>query len=149
MLNLSETEKAYLAGLFDGEGCIGLYNEKKSNYFATYLYVTNTDFRAAKWLTDRVPYGKIKPRVRYKNKPVWEWLVRKREHVKEILQTLLPYLVIKVDQASVLLSYMDEEDKSRGNCAKNTQIPPEMVTRRTEISNELKRLKQAPTQTVQ
>lgn len=72
MLNLTETEKAYLAGLFDGEGCIGLYCEQGSNYFATYLYLVNSDFRAARWLMDKVPYGQIKPRSRYVNRPIWE-----------------------------------------------------------------------------
>lgn len=62
---------------------------------------------------------------------------------------LLPYLVIKADQVTVLLSFLDEERNIRGECPKNKKIPPEMRARCEEVSEELKRLKRVPTSLVQ
>ena len=40
----SETEIAYFAGLFDGEGCIGIYKHPRSG-FSYKLTLSNTDPR--------------------------------------------------------------------------------------------------------
>ena len=64
---LSDVEKAYLAGIFDGEGCISVYQAKHRTkqsdkiYYSEQLSVLigNTDVRLIEWLHAKIPEGTI------------------------------------------------------------------------------------------
>ncbi len=140
MINLTETEKAYLAGIFDGEGNIGYYKANGSH--AIYVQITNTDSRVISWLVSRIDYGYVKTRKRHVNrKPVWEWLIRNRDNAIEFLNTIKPYLVIKLDQVDLLLSLMNDERLLRGDKKKFQSLSPEIIERRISVETQMKALK--------
>ena len=139
MLNLTETEKAYLAGLFDGEGSIGFYLTRTESFTAT-LCITNTDFRIMTWLQLHIPFGTIYSKAPNNNRrPAWGWKTSKREHVVEFLEAIKSYLVIKLDQAILLLSHLNAEQKIIRT--KSEKLTASMTKTRTEVGLELKRLK--------
>lgn len=106
-------ERAYAAGLFDGEGCVQLYmrvstmrSGRKNNALRTALSVSNTDLRPLYWLQER--YGgrlSIDPRHtqksdNHKRRPVARWIVFSDE-ADVFAQDIYPFVIIKREQLSI------------------------------------------------
>jgi hypothetical protein len=90
-LNLSETEAAYIAGLFDGEGTVVMVKG------FPVLSLGSTCHDAIQFLHDKLggrsylyPNG-----TGLGHKPFWSWKLSKRYAVREALRRLAPYLIIK------------------------------------------------------
>jgi hypothetical protein len=100
---LNETEKAYLAGIIDGEGCVGL-GVRLKKYITPTLQITNTDERLMLWLVEHCG-GKVYPRLaegRPTRKPSWLWSVAGQK-ARTVIETAQPYLVLKAAQAEIVL----------------------------------------------
>ena len=138
MLNLTEAEQGYLAGLFDGEGTIGYYDFR--NRHECTAMITNADPRVMSWLLNKVGYGNVhtvrKAYTRRKH-TVHHWRICSRPRVQEFLETIYPYLIIKRDQAEILLNLWKIEHP------KKNAITPEVKARRDEVMEQLKYLKTA------
>lgn len=136
MINLIETQKAYIAGLFDGEGTIGFYLKKSIGYHRVSLAIYNSDLRVLEWLSTLIPDGKI-----YKNRtsphPVYQWQLQKYSTIKDLLIAIKPYLIIKLDQVNLLLSFWDAEAKIRDS----KKLSNDVLNLRTETEIKLKELK--------
>lgn len=95
----SVSEKlAYLAGLIDGEGCI--YINEKSGLS---LSVTNSDPTPLLFFKEFFVCGavfKVSPKV---NLTVWRWNIT-GESARSILRAVLPFLIIKQEQARAALN---------------------------------------------
>lgn len=95
---------AYLAGLLDGEGNIGVYRSKNAKGYWGYavnLNVANTDRRLMRYLVQQ--FGGV-----FHTKPtgfLWEPNGGK-DRIQEILNSVLPYLVIKRQQAELVLGFI-------------------------------------------
>lgn len=50
---LSKTERAYLAGILDGEGCLSLGGRLNARYITPTVQVTNTRYELLLWLHSR------------------------------------------------------------------------------------------------
>ena len=55
-----EREKAYLAGLVDGEGSIVIYRDKRYETFGIKLEIANTDFELLEWVKTRFGGGIVR-----------------------------------------------------------------------------------------
>jgi hypothetical protein len=113
MNELTETEKAYLAGFFDGEGCINISSSQpKGNATTRHQLVVvigqcNEEF-LTRW-SAKCGIGKLyEDRSDKSNIPkilrAWHW----RMHGKQaatFLSTILPYLDIKRTQAEIALKF--------------------------------------------
>ena len=113
---LEPTKAAYLAGLIDGEGTIGVYGTQKCpRYFRCTVIVTNCDPVLMAWLRE-LGVGRIDvQRGRLaQHRPVSRWRVEKREDVRAVLRAVLPYLVVKRAQALLALDFFDTEVADRG-----------------------------------
>jgi hypothetical protein len=135
---LTEVEKAYFAGIFDGEGTIGYY-QRKRGYYQIQLAITNTDFGLLTWIQSVVPYGFTRVRESRRDHPSrlpqWEWTLTAKAEAHEVLTELRPYLRVKGRQADVLLSLLDGESMTR------QRTSPAIDLRRQTAVIELKRLK--------
>jgi len=97
---------AYLAGIFDGEGCITSYGTPRKDH-TTYsapsvsVQVSNNDLEVLVFSQRRLG-GKIYSKgVRKPGyKPQWSWFLRGKE-AENCLLELLPYLRIKQSQARI------------------------------------------------
>lgn len=99
-----EIELAYLAGFFDGEGCITLSGPSRlwdgsrgGVGRSLVLKVTNTD-RASLEPWERWGGGIVAYRPRGNRLPCWRWACRGQQAV-DCLRELRPYLRVKARQA--------------------------------------------------
>lgn len=109
-----DTDWAYLAGLIDGEGCISASSQHAPRYHAQ-LKVLNTDRRMLNWIRETFAKGSVSVnRLGEGNsKTCFKWRVTGKENVAYILTEVLPYLVIKKDQALLARELCERPEQSR------------------------------------
>jgi hypothetical protein len=110
---LDKTKFAYLAGLIDGEGsfCISRVNTSFGYSFARCIVVANTDKKVMKWLVQNFG-GRVKVfalRNPEKHKRRLQWLPNGTKNLENLVLGILPYLVIKREQAKVFLEFIRED----------------------------------------
>ena len=113
MLQPTETDKAYIAGIIDGEGCIGLNEHRRlgarchTPSVVASVQVVMTDAEAVNFIAER-----YKGRVRHSagrditRKAYFTFNASDRREVEVLVKDIYPYLKIKVRQADVLLDYL-------------------------------------------
>ncbi len=109
MGGINEVELAYIAGIFDGEGCISLperhYPQTESTY-SLVACVSNTN----EWLLlylKSIFGGSISVR-NDRNRPCWNWSLRHKK-AGEFLKVIYPFLRIKKPQAEVAIRFQDRK----------------------------------------
>lgn len=116
---------AWLAGFIDGEGSIGIYNEKDkrkgSNYsrFRPSLQIANTNKNSLIFAKEIIGDGNvIEQKGRYiknpNNKICYVYNLRKPSKLVDILNLLIPFLKIKQRQAILLADYCDRRIAIKG-----------------------------------
>jgi hypothetical protein len=107
--NLSETEKAYLAGIVDGEGSIGIYHRDKdeSEFKHSYADITimNTSVSLMEWITSKVG---IHYRVAYAekgNRKQCYLLSLRGSRAISFICAITPYLIIKKDRSMIAIQF--------------------------------------------
>lgn len=103
---LTKIEKAYMAGLFDGEGCIVIAEEVRHSKVISYrlqIALGNQDEPVIFWLKakfgGRVGLNKRPDKMRY-------WVASSRE-AGAILKQIVPFLQIKKQQCLLALSFLE------------------------------------------
>ncbi len=118
---MKETECAYLAGIVDGEGNIGLVRRPPkpecgeiSPTFLDYVKISNTDYRMLAWVKDKVGAGSIyaEARVKERCRKIYTWHISS-EKSADFLAQVYPYLVVKKEQADVIFLFRKTFDKRR------------------------------------
>ncbi len=115
--NWSETTRAYLAGIIDGEGTITVIknNRKKKNgkeyvYDRPILTIANTDYSLRDYLFSLGIGGFSHDRRISKNcKQAFQWTLSSVNAVYAVLKVILPYLVIKREKALFLMGWIREK----------------------------------------
>jgi len=110
---LSDTDKAWMAGFFDGEGSIGLYRKNKDGQFyavATRLTIAQLDrdilvpyfeaFGGALTLIDR-PDRKESKHTQY-----WTWSCDNVSYAAMFMQVIRPWLRQKGEEADLLIEFL-------------------------------------------
>jgi len=98
-----ETNKAWAAGIVDGEGHVKVERYKRSRGI---VRVDNTDMRILEKLKDCFG-GNIYPNFRKdrpKSKPCWFWIVTGKQ-VVPVLEGILPYLISKKEKAETVMEF--------------------------------------------
>ena len=100
--NLSESEKWYFAGIFDGEGCVHM-RISETGVCRFYLTVTTTSPNLLAWIRAKMP-GRcyIQTRERPGRKFAWIWVVPGNRRVICLCHELAPYLTVKRRQAELV-----------------------------------------------
>jgi hypothetical protein len=108
---LTEAEKAYAAGLFDGEGGIVIQKPRRSKGHTLMVTLAMRAPAAVTWLQERWP-GSLRPHVRQPREresiTVWYW-VRSTSAAAECLSDILPYLLAKHDQAQLAIEFQSHK----------------------------------------
>jgi hypothetical protein len=133
---LTEPEKGYLAGLFDGEGTIGYYDFRERH--ESTVMITNADPRVMNWLVEKIGYGNVhtvrKAYARRKH-VVHHWRISNKPRVYDFLEAISPYLIVKKDQVELLLNLWKSEKPGKN------KITGELKARRDVAMDQLKFLK--------
>lgn len=105
-----ETDKAWFAGIIDGEGCISIY--KRGNNFVPSVKIANTNELLINKCKQILSEAGIEYFLRYSDrgdrknaKPAWELMMESRPRVIAVLQLIYPYLVSKKIQADLVLDW--------------------------------------------
>lgn len=101
---LTATQAAYMAGLVDGEGTIMLYRRRQ--YAALRLVVSNTNAAVLDWCATTMGVGDVqwKHRGNEKHRAAGMWSANS-DAAEGIIAQMLPYLVIKRQQAELALDF--------------------------------------------
>lgn len=141
---------AYLAGIIDGEGCfvIGCYAFSKKTgvpHFHTTIQITSTDKVLIEWLVDNFG-GKLST---YTSKQMasncrrvpYRWVIFS-DRVKHLSESILPYLIIKKDQAQIMIKMRNtfEQTRMRKGDQGTQPLGKEILELRYELFNKLKLL---------
>lgn len=137
----TKEDLAYMAGIIDGEGSICVYsffasphqrNGKRYLRHSTMLSVSNTSTALMDWIVER--FGskmRTVKRTRQDWKQAYHWQVG-YARAAEILQAVLPYLVIKRRQAELLIEFQE-----LGSFRGGGETPQHVRERRAAIADEI------------
>lgn len=135
MNKLTETEKAYIAGILDGEGSISIIRVKsRSNTYKYDFYpkvrVQNTYFPIISWLKEKIGIGSIyhgKQR-NPKWKSLYQWQILSNQ-AQELLREVRPYLRIKKELADLVLGFRKNEHNGYPRSSEVYQMQDELYYR--------------------
>jgi intein/homing endonuclease len=124
-MKLSDTQWAYLAGIMDGEGSFSIARGGRkpdpehghpNGYINWQLKISigNTNENLHAWLLENVGGAKYlghKSKTD-KHKSGYNWQLHGKENMKEFIEGVLPYLVLKKEQALLALESIAVEGKN-------------------------------------
>jgi len=116
--------KAYLAGLIDGEGCISIcrrkHKQKKSDnwYYEPQVIIANTDKRMVDFAIDLCGgWVAIPKKIKDHHKQQYHWKIT-GDDMRQLLSDVLPYLILKKKQAEIVLSFPNYQHERRNGRTK-------------------------------
>lgn len=120
---LTNEQKAYIAGIIDGEGSIFIRKSNQDNYYST-VSVTNTSLALFDWLIETTGFkGYLKknketsPERRRTRRQSWTWRLSSARETVQLLEAIRVHLVIKQDQADKAIEFHhlpDQAHKAQG-----------------------------------
>lgn len=124
---LTEAELAYIAGIIDGEGSIGFNRgyrgPKRSLLYTPRIGVSNQSQALIRWMDERIVWSSVNLNVDTSGHG-WAYKPYMAGHRCAVfLRALLPYLLIKVTQAELVIKFCD----SRANIPGVTPYTPEQI----------------------
>jgi hypothetical protein len=123
---------AYIAGIIDGEGYIGVYGGKQKKHVLT-VGVKMCDPEAIGAIVDA--FGGTNSGYENEFAYVFRWVVQ-TGRAYEFLKAIRPYLKVKAEQADWAIEYYEETFRGKG-----TKLIPEDFALRDEYAQILKDLK--------
>lgn len=116
---------AYLAGIIDGEGSIGIeklspYKSRKKTYYAARLCIINTDIALIHWLKENFTGGSWNERkVLPHQKRCYRWHIF-GTNLERLLIAVRPYLIIKTKQADCVIQFRKTVSKTNRSISEET-----------------------------
>lgn len=106
-MNLTIVDKAYIAGIIDGEGSICLSKDNASNQFRyPNIQVSSTTYEILQYLKDKIG-GSISKRTETneKYKQSWKWQIKTNLTI-ELLEQIVEYLLVpeKIYRAKLIIN---------------------------------------------
>lgn len=137
----TETDLAYIAGFFDGEGHCGLTKSNAStNSVRIHVVITNTNRDALMWIYRTIGLGMLDEQSKgnLRHKKVYDLRFPASHRVK-FLKLIQPFLKIKKRQVELMLEFC-ETCKAEIPQEMGTSLTTSQIIRRNEIIEEFKAL---------
>ena len=135
---------AYVAGVVDSDGCIGICRKKRTNgygiVYSARLSVTNTDQPLVDWLKSEFGgFISIRKKAQEHHKTTYTWIISEQK-MAVVLRQLLPYLRIKGRQAALLIELKEgmENLANRQGPWREQRVHSEEMDRREAIYEQIK-----------
>jgi hypothetical protein len=110
---LTEMDRAWMAGFFDGEGSVGLYRKKKDGEFyavTTRITIAQTDRRCLEpffaAFGGSLSLVNRPDRAASRHTQYWAWHCENTAGANVFLQTLRPYMRVKAAEADLVIEYL-------------------------------------------
>lgn len=144
MNHITPEQRAYIAGIIDGEGTISItggmrrIDSRKKPYrgFNVTFRVSNTDTKLMEWLLNTTGIGKVRPAkttiwANSNLKQLYVWEVS-TNGIRELLPSVIRYLVTKKRQAEITILWLKRFSGRRGK-----NMTPEIFSRKMEVVREM------------
>lgn len=120
---MTETEKAYIAGIIDGEGSIMLQRFRCNQYPSPCVSIASTTLELLLWLQETIGYGQIKSIKNYnieKHKNSYVFILKYNNAIR-LLEDVYPYLIIdtKRKRAELILNKYKDLTPRNGKYTKD------------------------------
>jgi len=144
--NRQGTKIAWLAGFFDGEGSVGIYENGTGNFYVR-LTLTNTDKATLERVQEILEENEIPSYCRWdqqktNRKPRWQLLWLGSTKPMKLIDLLLPHLVTKKEQAELAKEYIEGREENRYQNRKGSRWSKDPLTEREQtIIQRIKELK--------
>lgn len=112
---LTASEIGYIAGLFDGEGCVSISRRVKQEYslkhqaiyhdYSLQLTIGNSNYEVLEWLETKCSGRIYQMKNRGNRKPFWHWMLVRRYEVKAFLLLIQPLVIVKREQVAIALKF--------------------------------------------
>lgn len=110
---LSLKQRAYIAGYVDGEGCITLSKKKDPEMrlgycFRPHVHVANTHHKSLLIMQRWTGLGNlchVREETDRNRKERWQWQMWSQQ-ARQLLESILPFLIVKKERAKILLEFM-------------------------------------------
>lgn len=111
---VNDTDLAYIAGYFDGEGCVSVWKRRPaytciSPRHILNIQISSTDKSGLDWINSRFKGKMLYAHNRTKSNSAdsWKWLVSAKR-AADILRLILPYLKLKRREAELAIQLQDD-----------------------------------------
>ena len=136
---MTETEKAYIAGIIDGEGSIMLQRIHKNEFPSPCVSVASTSLELLSWLKKTIKKGMIISKKNYNtevHKDCYSYVLRRNDAIK-LIEEIYPYLVIdsKKKRAKLII------EKYKALTPRNGRYTAEMIKAQEDFYNEFMSIK--------
>lgn len=109
-----EIEMAYMAGILDGDGSFSIL--KSTNSFHPCIQLSNAYKGMSEYLFDKFEGSKrIKKPQQPHYKPLYVWSVRGLGSAKNVLDKVIPFLVLKKERAKYMLDFIQKSQIEKLN----------------------------------
>lgn len=140
MVWLTKTEKAYLAGIIDGEGTVTLTCSNRGQYAQPQVSIANNNLKLIRWIRQRVGFGSIitkKPK-KPNHSIAYAWQVNRAGQCKNILKIVYPFLILKRNQAKIVLEQYSTVTPRNG------KYSGRMLERKLKLIEKIQKLNRRP-----
>ena len=131
MKNKVKVDLRYIAGFFDGDGCI---YASASGLRAT---LTNVDLHVLQIIQNQFGFGIIKSRSR-ENRQILHQLVFWSRDALFFIQQIYPYLIIKKSQADLAFDFQSTYRTRKGSTKQSWRLTPDILNKREDLIQRLK-----------
>ena len=101
---------AYIAGFFDGEGCVNITVRGKIRQVRLRLMIVNTHLELLKILQAQYGGG-LQKLTRQENwKQAWQLTIHSKDDQKRFIEDILPYSILKLPQLYLALEFLEFMD---------------------------------------
>jgi len=134
-------QKAWLAGVIDGEGCVNIYPMQRAP--SPRLTVANTNLLLLERVMEITQCGAIiRSSGRLVKKTGYTWQTTAADDIERVLTEVFPYLVIKAQQASLVIACcklcaLPRDERLPGRF---TRVSEAIVSARWELMRRIKPL---------
>ena len=106
---MTEIEKAYIAGIIDGEGSIMLQKFHSNQFPSPCVSIASTTLKLLEWIVNVTNVGVITPKKNYnpqKHKDCYSYVVKYDDAIN-LIRDIYPYLVIesKKKRAELIIKF--------------------------------------------
>lgn len=132
---VTETEKAYIAGIIDGEGTVTLVRGHRNETHAPEVSVANTNLDLLEWLRQKIGSGVILKKQRKLSHHSLAYTLKVRDnHAIRLLNDIKQWLIIKRRHAELITG------RYKKPTPRNGKYTDEMLRKKLEFVFELKKL---------
>ena len=132
-----EIEKAYIAGLVDGEGSVTLSRKHRNETPSPEVSIANNNLQLLDWVKNVVGAGKITTKSKNKahHAQSYTWSIRDNKAIC-FLNEIKDYLIVKKQQSWLIIR------KYKMYTPRNGKYTPEMLRRKLELVAQIRKLNQ-------